>query len=1064
MQEIKNKKFKVIRIIWYSQQTKWGVLATKPLGSLDGYEADLMNDFSNICISGNFEGIFEGAEIVVSGDVVTNSKYGKQIQIRSIKVKQDTKSREGVVNFLAKSFIKGISVANANKIYDKFQDRAIKIVLNNPKDLLNVFGIGEKTVEKITESVKQYKSKEDLIDYCTKIGLTYSIIVKLDEALGEKALSIIQVDPYKVLELTDTISFPAIDEVYLNNGGNARSKRRLSVGLLWVLKKASTMEGSTGCYSVSLKKKFFKLLGFEEKEENIYWDTLTRLKYSGDIVISEVKGKLNSYEVVFYKKYLDMEERIAGALHILEHEGISSKELNKNIIKQEIKDFPFTLNKQQVDAVNECSKHNVSVITGCAGCVDGDTEFFNGKEWKPIKDFKVGDKVLQFNKDRMAELVTPIRYIKGEADLWHMYNANGSIDQVLSDDHRFVYETSKGNLNFKPFEEIRRIMEAKKSFSAGILSTFTYKGAKVFDINKDRLRLMIAISADGSLCKNGCYWRVRLKKERKIQRLKQLLKNVGLEIQEQIFTDGYSNFKIPVEYGCKEFPTEFYFLTGKLREVFCEEIVLWDGSVISGKRNVNNYSTSIKKNADIAQFLMSQDGYRTSILIDDRVGKIHKGNSYEYKSLNYRVSKTKHRLTTLNRDHRKLSRQNDNSIRIEKFISKDGLQYCFEVPSGMLVLRRNNKIFITGNSGKSSITKAIYNIYKRSEYNVELLAPTAKAVRRLEECTGGFAQTLHKFVGMTKNGKVIDTEFRYAENTVIIIDEASMMDIILFDLILKRISPDTKIILIGDNNQLPSVQAGNILGDVIESDDVYVATLTDVVRQQENSNIIKFCKYINDGKIFEPCELSDFHYEEFGTAEELRDVLFSAYEKEVNKYGLNEVQVIAPYKQGELGMSNLNLMLQAKYQEKIKGPVAIEPFRLGDKVRHIQNNYKRDVYNGETGVVVSVVDEVMLVDFGYKQVAYEGSDLCELTLSFASTVHASQGSEYKVVFIILDDTAANNLLHIRRLLYTAVSRGKEKVYILSKPYLVDKCIENNSYKPRVTKLKEFLEELKEGKK
>ena len=199
MEEIKNKKFKVERIIWYSQQTHWGVLATKPLDSLDGYEVDLMNHFSNVCISGNFEGVYVGADIVVSGDIVTTPKYGKQIQIRSIRIKPDTKSREGVVNFLSKSFIKGISVANANKIYDKFQDQSIKVVLNYTKDLLKVFGTGEKTVEKVASSVEQYKPKEPLIDYCTKIGLTYSIITKLDEALGDKALVTIQTDPYKVL-------------------------------------------------------------------------------------------------------------------------------------------------------------------------------------------------------------------------------------------------------------------------------------------------------------------------------------------------------------------------------------------------------------------------------------------------------------------------------------------------------------------------------------------------------------------------------------------------------------------------------------------------------------------------------------------------------------------------------------------------------------------------------------------------------------------------------------------------------------------------------------------------
>ena len=155
-------------------------------------------------------------------------------------------------------------------------------------------------------------------------------------------------------------------------------------------------------------------------------------------------------------------------------------------------------------------------------------------------------------------------------------------------------------------------------------------------------------------------------------------------------------------------------------------------------------------------------------------------------------------------------------------------------------------------------------------------------------------------------------------------------------------------------------------------------------------------------------------------------------------------------------------MLQTIYQEKLEGKKVLDPYRMGDKVRHIQNNYKKDVYNGETGVIVACEDNEMLVDFGNKKRAYEGADLEELTLSYASTVHASQGSEYAAVFVVLDDTAVNNFLHTRRLLYTAVSRGKQKVYILTKPFLVDRCIENKSYRPRITKLKEMLVSLKKG--
>ena len=138
MNEIKNKKFKIKRVIWYNQSSKWGVLATEPLEPLDGYEVNLVNDYSNICITGNFDGAYEGAEIIVSGDIISNVKYGKQIQIKQIKVIADTKNREGVVNFLSRSVIKGISFGNANKIYDTFKEDSIDIVLNKTEELLNL--------------------------------------------------------------------------------------------------------------------------------------------------------------------------------------------------------------------------------------------------------------------------------------------------------------------------------------------------------------------------------------------------------------------------------------------------------------------------------------------------------------------------------------------------------------------------------------------------------------------------------------------------------------------------------------------------------------------------------------------------------------------------------------------------------------------------------------------------------------------------------------------------------------------------------------------------------------
>ena len=721
--DIDKKHFKVERIIYYDKVSKWGVLATKPLFTLAGKTAELLNSYNNVSITGNFEGMFVDAEVEVSGDIV-DGRYGKAIQLRTYTIIHDSKTKEGVVNFLSRSLIKGIKVQNAEKIYKEFGENSINIVLDDPEKLLSIKGIGKKVVAKVTKSVGQYKRMKPLIEYCSKLGLPYTLVMKLDEELGDKALQEIQTDPYKVLEHTSNITFKQMDEIFLKSGGSPTAMVRLETGLLYVLKNLAILEGSTGCKSSTLKNKFYSTLELTD-EEGLYESTAHKLYLDGKLYVGE--GALTGYQTgyVYYKPYVEIEKSISEKIKALNTYGLLGDKIRADVVDEEIHNFPFELNEQQKKSVHDCLEHNVSVLTGLGGC------------------------------------------------------------------------------------------------------------------------------------------------------------------------------------------------------------------------------------------------------------------------------------------------------------------------------------------GKSTITKALSRIYRRCGFNVEHLSPTAKACRRLEECIGtNDAQTIHKFLGMKKDSE-IQTKM-YSEDEVLIIDEASMLDILLFNALLAGTNLTTRILLIGDNHQLPSVQAGNVLGDLIDSKAVHVSELTDIMRQKENSNIIKYCTDINDGKVFDPIEAEDFHYEEFGEAQELRDFFFEKYKEEVEKYGLNEVQVITPYKKGELGMNNLNTFIQENYNKY--GDVILEPYRLGDKVRHTQNNYKKDVYNGETGTIVRYddEDETLLVDFGNKEIWYDKEDASELTLSYVSTVHASQGSEYKSVFVILDDTSVNDFLLIRRLLYTAVSRGKSKVWILSKPYLVDHCIENDSYRPRITKLKEYL--------
>ena len=330
------------------------------------------------------------------------------------------------------------------------------------------------------------------------------------------------------------------------------------------------------------------------------------------------------------------------------------------------------------------------LLRGAPACVDGDTEFFNGFEWKPIKEYKKGEQVLQYTTSGVAELVDPLKYHKVKSNgFYHILNNTGTVDQKVSPDHRIIYVTSKGNLCEKVAEEVVQHHNSSHSgFKGKFINHFKFNGLKSIDENL--LRLVVAVSADGS--KRRKQWRVRVLKDYKIKRLRKLISNVGLPIDERVYKDGSHNFYIPEDYGVKVFPWTFFHLNNTLRKVFIDEIFKWDGDRLS------TYRTTVKQNADIVQFLLSQEGRRVSISTDDRVGDAY-GGHYTRKSKCYLVHLTTQKYTAIEKKYRA------NDISIRKVDSEDGYQYCFTVPSSMLVLRRNNNIFVTGNCGKSTFIK-----------------------------------------------------------------------------------------------------------------------------------------------------------------------------------------------------------------------------------------------------------------------------------------------------------------------------------------------------------------------
>ena len=410
----------------------------------------------------------------------------------------------------------------------------------------------------------------------------------------------------------------------------------------------------------------------------------------------------------------------------------------------------------------------------------------------------------------------------------------------------------------------------------------------------------------------------------------------------------------------------------------------------------------------------------------------------------------------------------------------------------------NGVAVITGGpgTGKTTTINAMIKMFEKLNLELLLAAPTGRAAKRITEATGYTAQTIHRLLELSGGG--IDEEgnsstYTFARNSnnlleadVIIIDEMSMVDSSLFYSLLQAIMPGTRLVLVGDSNQLPSVGPGNVLKDIIRSEVFSVTVLDKIFRQGENSDIITNAHLINAGKQLAINNKSrDFFYiPRQGSQDiiaELKHLILDSLPGFFQVDPMN-IQVLTPMRKYELGVENLNKRLQEilnppnrSIPEKEKNDVV---FRKGDKVMQIKNNYQLEweirskyglcidkgtgVFNGDTGIIEEINDfaETITVNFDEgRMVEYSYKLLDELELAYAVTIHKSQGSEYPAVVIPL--LSGPRMLMNRNLLYTAVTRAKKCVTIVGDDTTFEQMIENNSQQRRYSGLKDRLLENKE---
>lgn len=396
-------------------------------------------------------------------------------------------------------------------------------------------------------------------------------------------------------------------------------------------------------------------------------------------------------------------------------------------------------------------------------------------------------------------------------------------------------------------------------------------------------------------------------------------------------------------------------------------------------------------------------------------------------------------------------------------------------------------LVITGGpgTGKTTILRFILRIVQNMGLSCELCAPTGRAAKRMAEATGVPARTIHRLLEYGYGGEgFLRDEENPVETDLIIVDEMSMVDVPLMHALLRAVGPSTRLLMVGDADQLPPVGAGNVLRDVIESGAVPVMRLTDIYRQTERGMIVENAHRINNGQ---PPELSsgkeDFLFEEIAAAEDVARRVVGLCTGRVNRLLTREprkdVQVLVPMKKGPLGVYALNARIQTamnppgqQKRERKHGDVV---FREGDKVMQVKNNYKLSwkkaryngiaeeglgVFNGDLGTILRIdsTEQELEVLFDDERAAvYDFTMLDELSLAYAVTVHKSQGSEFPIVILPLISGAPS--LMTRNLLYTAVTRAREQVYILGRSRCVYEMAANGQVKKRYSALGVFLQEL-----
>jgi len=380
----------------------------------------------------------------------------------------------------------------------------------------------------------------------------------------------------------------------------------------------------------------------------------------------------------------------------------------------------------------------------------------------------------------------------------------------------------------------------------------------------------------------------------------------------------------------------------------------------------------------------------------------------------------------------------------------------------------NRLMVITGGpgTGKTTLVNSLLKTLAAKKLNIKLCAPTGRAAKRLSESTGLEATTIHRLLEIDPTyGGFKRNEESPLSCDYLVIDESSMVDVPLFYSLLKALPLHSALLLVGDVDQLPSVGAGQVLKDIISSKVISTVQLTEIFRQAATSNIITNAHRVNHGilpNMQASREESDFYFVEAEHGDDIINKIITMIKDRIpKKFNLNpvqDIQLLCPMQRGGAGARSLNIELQKVLNPNhTNGIVKFgQIFAVGDKIMQTENNYDKEVYNGDIGIIKAIneQDQEIIINFYNRDVNYDYTDLDQITLAYATTIHKSQGSEYPAVIIPI--TMQSYMMLRRNLIYTAITRGKKLVVIIGQKKALAIAVKDNTSSHRYSKLREWL--------